>query len=158
MYSVSFNGKPYIGSAKNVKERWGECTQGKRHSQFIQALQDHGHRACKWKVLETTMYSGINELYRVEDKYIDEYNSNQCGYNTSYNIKQHTIEVNTQICVNVLYIVRSVKETVTRHIYYDIEDGFDSRNTTYRKANNVLNSITAADVNTFLNTQPSRQQ
>jgi len=95
MYRASFNGKSYIGSAKDIKERWAEHKQGKGHSQFIRALQDHGHKAFKWEVLETIAYSDINDLYRLEDKYIDGYNSIQCGYNTRYNIKQHTTEVNT---------------------------------------------------------------
>ena len=95
VYRVSFNGKSYIGSAKDVKERLAEHKQGKGHCQFIRALQDHGHKAFKWVVIETTMYSDINDLYRLDDKYIDENNSMQCGYNTRYNIKQHTTEVNT---------------------------------------------------------------
>jgi hypothetical protein len=95
VYRVSFNGKSYIGSAKDVKERWAEHKQGKGHSQFIRALQDHGHKAFKWELLETIMYSDINDLYRLEDEYIDEYNSIQYGYHTRYNIKQHTTEVNT---------------------------------------------------------------
>ena len=95
VYRVSLNGKSYIGSAKDVKERWAERKQGKGHSKFIQALQNHGHKAFKWEVLETIAYSDIHDLYRLEDKYIDEYNNIQCGYNTRNNIKQHTTEVNT---------------------------------------------------------------
>ena len=49
------------------------------------------------------------------------------------------------------------KETVIRQIYYDKDDGFDSLINTYRKANKVLNSITVADVKTFLDKQKSRQ-
>ena len=49
------------------------------------------------------------------------------------------------------------KETVIRQIYYDKDDGFDSVINTYRKANKVLNSITVADVKTFLDKQKSRQ-
>ena len=94
IYRVSLNGKSYIGSAKDVKERWAEHKQGKGHSQFIRALHDHGHKAFKWEVLETISYSDVNDLYRLEDSYIDKYNSIQCGYNTRYNIKQHTTEVN----------------------------------------------------------------
>jgi len=94
IYRVSLSGKSYIGSAKDVKERWTEHKQGKGHSKFIRALQDHGHKAFKWEVLETISYSDVNDLYRLEDSYIDEYNSIQCGYNTRYNIKQHTTEVN----------------------------------------------------------------
>ena len=95
VYRASFNGKSYIVSAKDVKERWAEHKQGKGHSKFIRALQDHGHKAFKWEVLETIAYSDINDLYRLEDKYIDDYNSIQYGYNSRYNIKQHTTEINT---------------------------------------------------------------
>ena len=49
------------------------------------------------------------------------------------------------------------KETVIRQIYYDRDDGFDSVINTYRKANKVLNSITVADVKTFLDKQKLRQ-
>ena len=51
----------------------------------------------------------------------------------------------------------SEKDSVIRGIYYDKDDGFDSVINTYRKANKVLNSITVADVKTFLDKQKLRQ-
>ena len=41
------------------------------------------------------------------------------------------------------------KDSVIRGIYYD-KDGFDSIINTYRKANKVLNTITLADVKSFI--------
>ncbi len=87
IYRVSHNGKSYIGSAKCCKARWKEHKEGKGNSKFIKALKEHGHTNFKWEVLETISYSNINDLYRLEDKYIDEYNSIQYGYNMRYNIK-----------------------------------------------------------------------
>lgn len=62
VYRVPCNGKSYIGSVKDVKQRWAEHKQGNGHSQFIRALQDHGHKVFKWEALETIMYSDINDL------------------------------------------------------------------------------------------------
>ena len=45
------------------------------------------------------------------------------------------------------------KDSVIRGIYYDKEDGFDSVVNTYRKANKVLNTITVADVKSFIEKQ-----
>ena len=44
----------------------------------------------------------------------------------------------------------SDKDSVIRSIYYDTDDGFDSAIATYRKANKVLNTITVADVKSWL--------
>jgi len=79
VYRVSLNGKSYIWSAKDFQERWAEHKQGKGHNQFIRALQDYGHKAFKWEQLETIANSDLNDLYRLEDEYIDEYNSTQYG-------------------------------------------------------------------------------
>ena len=94
IYRVSLNDKSYIGSAKDVKARWAEHKEGKGNSKFIRSLKDHGNKAFKWEVLETISYSDVNDLYRLEDSYIDMFNSIKCGFNTRYNIKQHTTEVN----------------------------------------------------------------
>jgi hypothetical protein len=51
----------------------------------------------------------------------------------------------------------SEKDAVIRSIYYDKDDGFDSIQNTYKKANKVLSSITINDVKTFLDKQKSRQ-
>ena len=42
----------------------------------------------KFEVLETIKYSNINDLYRLEDDYINRFSSIQHGYNSKYNIKQ----------------------------------------------------------------------
>ena len=47
----------------------------------------------------------------------------------------------------------SDKDDVIRGIYYDKDDGFDSVINTYRKANKVLNTITVADVKSFIEKQ-----
>ena len=51
----------------------------------------------------------------------------------------------------------SDKDSVIRSIYYDKDDGFDSAIATYRKANKVLNTITVADVKSWLEKQKSKQ-
>ena len=48
------------------------------------------------------------------------------------------------------------KEQVIRQVYYN-EDGFDGVVETYRKANIILNSITVANVKSFLDKQKGRQ-
>ena len=95
IYRVSLNDKSYVGSAKDPQKRFKEHIDGKGNSKFIRAVKDHGHKAFEWKVLETISYSDINDVYRLEDSYINKYNSIQCGYNLRYNIKQHTTEINT---------------------------------------------------------------
>ena len=47
----------------------------------------------------------------------------------------------------------SDKDSIIRSIYYDADDGFDSIIATYRKANKVLNTITFADVKSFIEKQ-----
>lgn len=93
IYRISINDKSYIGCAKRVKERWLEHKSGKGNSKFIQALKHYGHKAFKWEVLETINFCDINDLYRLEDSYIDKYNSIECGFNTRYNIKQNDTEI-----------------------------------------------------------------
>jgi len=93
IYRVSIFNKSYIGSAKCVKERWAEHKQGKGSSQFIEALKHFGYKAFNWEVLETINYCDKNELYRLEDEYISEYNSIECGFNMRYNIKQNESEI-----------------------------------------------------------------
>jgi hypothetical protein len=93
IYRISIYDKSYIGSAKCVKERWAEHKQGKGSSKFIQALKHFGCDAFKWEVLETISYCDNNELYRLEDSYIDKYNSIECGFNMRYNIKQNQTEI-----------------------------------------------------------------
>ena len=51
----------------------------------------------------------------------------------------------------------SDKDSVIRSIYYDKDDNFDSAIATYRKANKVLNTITVADVKSWLEKQKSKQ-
>ena len=51
----------------------------------------------------------------------------------------------------------SDKDSVVRSIYYDKDDGFDRAIATYRKANKVLNTITVADVKSWLEKQKSKQ-
>ena len=48
-------------------------------------------------------------------------------------------------------------DSVIRSIYNDQGDGFDSAINTYRKANKVVNAITIADVNSWLEKQKSKQ-
>ena len=57
IYKVSILGKPYLGSAKCVKERWAEHKQGKGSSQFIEALKHFRYKAFSWEVLETIQHS-----------------------------------------------------------------------------------------------------
>ena len=47
----------------------------------------------------------------------------------------------------------SDKDSIIISIYYDADDGFDSIIATYRKANKVLNTITFADVKSFIEKQ-----
>jgi hypothetical protein len=56
-------------------------------------LKDHGHKSFKWEVLETISYSNINDLYRLEDEYINKFNSIEHGFNARFNIKQHNTEI-----------------------------------------------------------------
>ena len=48
------------------------------------------------------------------------------------------------------------KEHVIRQVYYN-EDGFYGVSETYRKANIILDSITVANVKSFLDKQKGRQ-
>jgi len=47
----------------------------------------------------------------------------------------------------------SDKDSVVRGIYHDKDDGFDCVVNTYRKANKVLNTISASDVTSFIERQ-----
>lgn len=51
---------------------------------------------------------------------------------------------------------QSEKDNIIRQVYYN-EDGFGSITETYRKANNILNTITVANVKEFLDKQKGRQ-
>ena len=93
IHRVSIFNKSYIGSAKCVKERWAGHKQGKGSNQFIEALKHFGYKAFTWEVLGTIHYSDKNELYRLEDKYINEYNNIECGLNMRSNIKQNETEI-----------------------------------------------------------------
>ena len=95
VYRASINGRSCIGSAKDIKKRWAEHKDGKGHSKFVRALIDHGYKAFKWEVLETIEHADINDLFRLEEEYIDKYNSIECGFNSRYNIQSNTLEVNT---------------------------------------------------------------
>jgi len=56
-------------------------------------LKQHGHKAFKWEVLATITFSNKEDLYKLEDEYIDKYNSIECGFNTRYNKKQNETEI-----------------------------------------------------------------
>jgi len=53
----------------------------------------------------------------------------------------------------MVYIAMSDKDNVIRGIYDDADDGFDNIINTYRKANNILTTITFADVKAFIGKQ-----
>ena len=49
------------------------------------------------------------------------------------------------------------KDKVIRQVYYDVDNGFNNIQATYRDAKRLLNTITYNDVNDFLEREKSRQ-
>lgn len=76
-------GKSYIGSAKDIKQRWRDhkkrLRKGNHHSRHLQASWNkHGENAWEWLVLELC---SIEKLVEREQVYIDQFDSYQVGYN-----------------------------------------------------------------------------
>jgi ATP-dependent exoDNAse (exonuclease V) alpha subunit len=91
IYGYELNGKFYIGSTKNLNKRKQEhrdCIKA-GDTKFNRAIKTHGFNKFNYKVLETIKYSNINELWRLEDEYIDLYDSINNGYNIRHNIKSY---------------------------------------------------------------------
>lgn len=81
------NGKIYIGSSKNIKNRWrghlSDLRRNKHHSPYLQkAFNKHGEDAFVFEILQL---SPIEDLIKIEQKYMDDtkcYCPNN-GYNYS---------------------------------------------------------------------------
>jgi len=80
-------GKVYIGSAKDFKVRWEQhkrmLDKGEHHSPKLQnSYSYHGEQCFEYEVLEDLSGKvSREELYKVEDSYIKDYDSVSKGYN-----------------------------------------------------------------------------
>jgi hypothetical protein len=89
IYSYEFKGLFYIGSTKDLKKRKQEHKECKKagNTKFKKAITRFDFDNFKYKVLDKIDYSNISELWKLEDKYIDKYDSINNGYNIRYNRK-----------------------------------------------------------------------
>ena len=96
IYSYEFKGLFYIGSTKDLKKRKHEHKEGKKagNTKFKKAIMTFGFDNFKYKVLDKIDYSNISELWELEDKYIDKYDSINNGFNIRYNREK---KINTNI-------------------------------------------------------------
>ena len=87
IYSYELRGLFYIGSTKDLKKRKQEHKEGKKagNTKFKKAITAFGFDNFKYSVLDKINYSNTSELWELEDKYIDKYNSINNGFNIRYN-------------------------------------------------------------------------
>jgi group I intron endonuclease len=76
-------GKYYVGSAKDVEERWNEH----KNAKFANALKQYGLDDFEWVILATINYANRDELYKLEHEYILKYDNINNGYNSRLNLK-----------------------------------------------------------------------
>ena len=83
IYSYEYKGRYYIGSAKDLVKRKQEHQNGTKSgdTKFKKAINSYGFSNFKYKVLESINYSNIRELWELEDKYIQQFNSIDNGFN-----------------------------------------------------------------------------
>ena len=77
IYSYEYKGRYYIGSAKDLVKRKQEHQNGTKSgdTKFQKAIKLYGFRHFKYNILESIYYSNIHELWELEDKYIQQFNS-----------------------------------------------------------------------------------
>jgi hypothetical protein len=84
IYRYTYNGKCYIGSTNNIKDRKEEHKQNNTNK-FGRAIQTIGYNNLKFEILETVHYGERQELYDIEDEYIRVADSIRNGWNTRRN-------------------------------------------------------------------------
>ena len=94
IYGYSHDGKSYIGSTNNIKNRKEEhkangATKGESTNKFGRAIQSIGYHNFKFEIIKTIQYGERQELYDIEDEYITKYDSITHGYNTRRNYKNY---------------------------------------------------------------------
>jgi predicted GIY-YIG superfamily endonuclease len=87
LYSYERKGIYYVGSTRDLKKRQQEHMLGIKagFTKLKKAFTEYGYNNFTFTVLETLRYNNIKELYELEDKYIDKYNSIENGYNMRWN-------------------------------------------------------------------------
>jgi len=94
------NGKVYIGSSINIKERWRrhkkDLRKNKHHSIYLQRSWDkYGEVNFKFEVVELLINK--EELLEKEQLYIDKYDSYNNGYNINEFADRHELSTETKI-------------------------------------------------------------
>ena len=113
------NGKNYIGSSKNIKERWREhisCLRDKRHhSMKLQEDWDKfGEDQFEFHILVKTDYANAKKL---EDEYIKKFKSDKFGYNTD-DFKTNMNKRDNMRCNQILeYISETYKADGNTYCY-----------------------------------------
>jgi predicted GIY-YIG superfamily endonuclease len=90
IYSYEYNGKHYIGSTKDLTKRKQEHKMCEKagDTKFNKTIKKHGFDKFEYQVLETLRYNNIKELWKLEDSYIEKYDSINNGYNIRYNTEK----------------------------------------------------------------------
>ena len=87
IYRYSYNGKSYIGSTTDIKKRQEEHKQNNTNK-FGRAIKEYGYNNFTFEILETKNYSEREELFDLEDYYINKYDTVSNGWNWRKNTKQ----------------------------------------------------------------------
>ena len=88
IYRYSYDGKSYIGSTNNIKLRKEEHKHNNTNK-FGRAIQSIGYNNFKFEIVRVVEYGDRQELYDIEDEYIEKYDSIRHGYNTRRNYKNY---------------------------------------------------------------------
>ena len=87
IYKYTYNNKHYIGSTTNLDKRKEEHKLNKT-GKFGTAIQTIGYNNFKFEKIETIKFSDRQELFDLENHYIQFYDSVKNGYNSRYNNKR----------------------------------------------------------------------
>ncbi len=89
IYSYEYNGNCYIGSTTNLTKRKLEHKDGTKagNTKLNSAFNKYGFSNFKYRVIDTIQFSNVRELWALEDKYINKYNTIANGMNMRRNNK-----------------------------------------------------------------------
>lgn len=148
------NNKKYIGSSKNIYQRWNihkkELNKNKHHNQYLQfSWNKYGKENFEFSIIEITTMENLIAQERYWCSILDTHNSNK-GYNIA------TIEKGAEVCKEYIKLKRNLCQNKQRVWLTDLKGNILNVFESHKEASRILETtethihfLTKGKVNIF---------